>query len=671
VKALPHIGQIQGEELLLPKAVPVEDIDSKSNALKGCRKHRGIEIGLFLGVFLGSIWIHEPSRYYFFGDSWDVLYALLTNWKSILWLQNEHFIPLFKAFYLLEYKLFGHHHLGYMLVLFAMHAGIAVLVYRLGIHLSLRPWLASIAVMIFAFSSVHWEATGWSFEQQFILGTLLMLGAIDVFLGHPRRRNTLVAVALLSLAGWLAGGPIALCLPIVITAYCLLQVLYRRESTNQQLGKTLVALWLPAVAYLVCAKVVGVPAPGAPSLVPHLHLRDAPAFLDYTLFGTIYGVVLNGLTFLQAQNLSSAVVILIALAGLVGLCYRNMPSDRRSSFWFLVVFLFAPLLVTSLGRIQYGTLQALSSRYTYLPTVPFALLLVICWEGLRSQQARKGREVWWSGLGFLLLGYYFVFHFAIIRKQNPAADRGERAQQFLAIARRATYPESVQSGAAVLGPELLVPDYVCAPGPFLLWKAFQVLDGDTRKIAPVSGYLKNEDASFAANLVHRGDFEAPESLDSWITYGAAKFEISRTAAHGGTFGVKVTLAPAAAFSYDAIEACPARIPQTIFTFSIQAKSDRDAALVARIVSKDAQGEILGASQSVPNVGDSQWHPLVTSALTPPGTCVVGVDVVSTGPTEIESALDDAILVAHPGIVAPDGKVFFRGRDTILSTASGR
>jgi len=605
---------------------------------------------LFVGVFLGSIWVHQPWRYYFFGDSWDVLYQLLTERKSILWPQNEHFIPLFKVFYFLQYKLFGSHHLPYILVLFALHAAIAVMVYRLGLNLSLRPLMSFVAALLFAFSSVHWEVTGWSFEQQFVLGTLFMLLAIDVFVSSSLGRKTLISVGLLSLAALLAGGPIAVSLPIVLTVYCVLRS-YRGEDRVEKITETLLALWLPAITYFICATTAAAHVPGVPAPIPHLRLRDVPGYIHYTMFGTVYGVVLSGLTLLQDQTSISATLILAALAIIVGVCYKNFSSRQRFDFWFLVVFLFTPLLVIALGRLQYP----LSSRYSYIPTVPFALLLVLCWEALQSKQLGGGKQHWCSALGVMLLGYYFAFHFAVLRKQNPAADRGVRSQQFLTIARRATYPATLQAGAVVLGPELPVPNYVCFPGSFPLWKAFQVLDGDTRKIVAVTEYLKNKEASSASNLVPDGGFETSESAGQWKTYRAASFKISPEAAHTGRLGADVTLSPHAAFSKDVIKHCPDLLPQTIFSFAIWARTSRTNALAARIIFRDSQS-ILESADSLPPEGDGRWHQLVISGLSPVGTCMVGVEVVNKGPAEMESALDDAILIAHPGTVAADGKL---------------
>ena len=581
------------------------------------------ELVLFVGVFLGCVWIHQPWRYYFFGDSWEVLYGLLTDWRNIFWPQNEHYIPLFKALYLLEYKLFGSHHLGYMLVLLAMHSGIAVLVYRVALRLSLRPWLSVLAATLFAFSSVHWEVTGWSFEQQFALGLLLMMGAIYVFLSPQPGRGFPITVAFLSLAALLSGGLVALSLPLILTSYCLLRACYRPASDRAGLGVRLVAVWLPVVIYFL-VQVGHISVPGA-SPVPRLSLRDVPGYIDYTLFGGVYGVILPGLTLFQAQNLSSIGLILILLAALLLFCYRQFSPDQRLSFWFLIVFLFAPSLITGLGRLRLGMAAATSSRYAYLPGVPFALLVALCWQATHQRKPEIAKTLW-NSAGLVLVAYYFIFHFAALRRHNPAADRGQLAQQFMTVARTATYPSELRDGEHVLGPELRVPDYVCAPGPFPLWKAFQVLDGDTGTIVPVRDYLKDENASSAFNLVRTGDFETPDQMAQWASLSPGKSVLSKEAAHTGILGVQLTLGPSSTFSEKVIDTCPSVIPQTIFTLSVQTRSSQADAVVARIISKDSHGNILATAPSQPHSGNNQWEPLVVSGLSAPGSCMLGIDI---------------------------------------------
>ena len=144
------------------------------------------EVILFFGVFAGTTWVQKPSRFSFFGDSWDVLYSFLLDPRTIWQPHNEHFIPLFKIFYFLQYRLFGANHLGYMLVLYLVHSLCAVFVYRIGRAMRLSYWSSIAAALIFSFNSVFWEVIGWSFEQSFALGVVFSLATLDTFLrGAP------------------------------------------------------------------------------------------------------------------------------------------------------------------------------------------------------------------------------------------------------------------------------------------------------------------------------------------------------------------------------------------------------------------------------------------------------------------------------------------------------
>jgi len=139
------------------------------------------EVILFFGVFAGTTWVQQPSRFSFFGDSWDVLYFYLIDPRSIFQPHNEHFIPLFNILYFAQYKLFGAHHLDYMLVLYLLHSLAAVFVYRIGRQIQLPYWSSITAALLFSFSSVPWEVLGWSFEQQFGLGVVFLLASLDTF----------------------------------------------------------------------------------------------------------------------------------------------------------------------------------------------------------------------------------------------------------------------------------------------------------------------------------------------------------------------------------------------------------------------------------------------------------------------------------------------------------
>lgn len=636
-------------------------------------KERLVVASVFVVSLVGSIAAHRPSRYYFFGDSWGVLHELLMDWKNILHPHNESFMPLFKAFYLFEYRLFGANHFLYSIAGFALYAANATLVYLFGRRLSLRPWPAVAAGVIFTFSWVHFDVPAWSFEQCFSLSTLFLLMAVVFFYENPTRTKTLVWVGVLSLAAYWS-APIALALPLILFVCFFLWLANHPEPVGRaQVFKTLLAIGLPFTVYLASLRATMTFASVLAINKAHLSLYNLPTVIDLTLFSVTQGLLLRNLTFPITPPLASGPVIILLVFLFLGFCYRLLISEvQRRAFWFLACFPLLSLFVVCWGRMQWGPVHLLSHRYQYLPMTAFALLIGLCGQALRSRLRERRTQLWFTTATLVLLAYYLVFHIHMIRRVNPIAYWGVRAKEFLRLARQATYPNSVPPGGAVLGPELVVPDYVHAPGPFPLWKVFQVLEGNTRTVVPVAGYLRGQDATLVGNLVRNGGFEEPLAGSAWASTGGTTRKRTETAAHAGRFGAEVKLpGTGSALSQDAIQNCPSVFSGRIFTFSVQAKTKSAEVLQASILFKDRGGNVLGEFQSSRHPGGDTWSPLVVSGLSPENTCIVSVSVENAGTTEISALLDDAIVLAHPAALDREGKLVVERREEIGPLYSGQ
>lgn len=621
---------------------------------------------LFIGILLTLLWLYKPSHFYFFGDSWDILYQLLINWKAIFLPHNEYFIPLFNSFYFSEYKVFGGHHLPYVVVSFVLHSLNAMLVFLLGVRLSLGTLPSLIAAVIFAFSSVYWEVMGWSVAQVWQLGTLFMLLAILIFIRNRREAKTFFWVGVLSFATYVSAGFIAIVFPIIASVYYFLETTSENDPSKKTVFSTLLTqlmIWLPTLAYFSLLKLLGF-AQHLGGNHAFLSVYNIPELVNFTLFGTVYGLVLPSLTFVNAPSFQSAPVLLVTGILFVTISYSKFSStQQRRIFWFLILFLVAPMFVISLGRAQFGAGFGLSSRYQYVNSVPFALLVVYCWQALSNSFTSRRAQYGVKLLAFLLLAYYLSFHAKMIRHKNPGADRGQRARQFLNRARQASFPTPAPSGAIILGPELALPDSAYAPGYFPLWKAFQVLEGNTVHVVPVKDYLGSTGFFSSTNLVLNDGFYTGNGR--WRPFGNTTVLQPAAVHNGSSLAAEVIIGPGATFAQNAIQSCPYPLPPTIFTFSIRAKTNQEGVLSARIIFQDQSEGILGESQSLPHPGDGFWHPLVISGFSPEGTCTVGVDVVNNGRLVLASGLSKPVLVAHPGTVDHAGKIVFQSLKQIL------
>jgi hypothetical protein len=622
------------------------------------------EFILFSGVLAGTIWLQKPSRFFFFGDSWDVLYFFLVDPRTIWQPHNEHFIPFFKILYFLQYRLFGANHLGYMLVLYLLHSLCAVFVYRIGRAMRLPYWSSIAAALIFSFSSVSWEVMGWSFEQSFALGVVFLLASLDTFLRGAPGKGSLACVSLLSLVGYWAGGPIGLVLPVALTAYWLIRFLSEPDAIKGSLLRVVTALWLPNALYYVTLRIAVKYAshlPLHPIAYPQIHVdfRDLPLMLDFSLFGTVWGLVLPTLTFISSQTLKSAPVILILLAIGAVISYSRLSRGERLSFWLLIWIIVGAYMVISLGRLSFGVVGAVSSRYQYLSAGPFALLLVLCWVGLQREVTVNPTPLWWHLLGFSFLLYFLAFHAKTIRGENIDAYRGQKAQEFLAAVTKPSFPAQTQKGESVLGAAFPVPPYV-TPAQRPLWMILQVIEGNTHSVVPVEKYLTNEHELMKFNLIRNGGFEEPLGIRDWQSYAGTQFSRDASAKRHGEYGVSISLPGlGSAFSSDVVHDCSPNVAGRVFTFAVQAKTQVPSALIARAIFKAADGKILAAYSSEAHPGDAQWHQLVTGGLSPPGTCTVGVDLNDDAQVGLTAMIDDSLLLLHPGIVSADGVPSFQ------------
>ena len=600
-------------------------------------------------IWLALVWIYQPARYYFFNDTWDILYGLLVNWKSILRPHNEYFLPLFKGFLLVEYKVFGAFHLPYMLVALALHAANAVLVYVLAKSLSLRWRVSLVAAVLFAFSAVPWEITATSLGPCVTLATFFMLLAIYLFRERPNRGATLASVAALSLAAFWVGGPPPIWLPVVLS------LIYFQASPQQIDGKsraaTLFVIWTPLIIYFLSLRAVTTFSAILSTHHTRLSLASIPGMLEYTWVGAIFGLLSPSLTGRQGYSVSTNLVNAALFVLFLALSYwRLSAGTARKDFWFLVAFTLLPYPVISLGRLQLGLSLAAGSRYQYVPLAGFALLTALCFSSLHGSLRTARTRNSLAAAGLVLLTYHVVTHARVIRDGTPAADWGLSAQSFLRSAKQATYPVTSQLGAKVVGPEMPVPESLHPSPTMPLWRVLQVLEGTTETVVPAGDYLRGRDASLPGNLVRNGGFENPLDQD-WTAGPDETFERSAAASHTGSFGAAILLSPdGSAVRREIMNTCPQSLPGRIWTFSIQVRTGGPGVIFSRIVFKNQSNSVLARTTSPAHSLEKQWDLAVVSAWSPEEACAVEVEVANGTSTAMAAFLDDAIAILHPASV---------------------
>ncbi len=124
------------------------------------------------------------------GFIWDDFTWIVTNPWVHHWSGLEHiwgvidtgaqYYPLVFTAFLLQYKLWGLHPLGYHLVSIALQAVNAILLWRILLRLGLKS--AWIIAAIFAIHPVQVETVGWVMEQKNLLSALFYFAAVSAWL---------------------------------------------------------------------------------------------------------------------------------------------------------------------------------------------------------------------------------------------------------------------------------------------------------------------------------------------------------------------------------------------------------------------------------------------------------------------------------------------------------
>lgn len=332
------------------------------------------------------------------------LFRETVSWpRSILKDDIHVFRPLGNLFMGLQWVLFGYLFPLYQAMGVALHAAVAVLLYRLSVQrLGVAPWLAVPGCLAFAFYPMSSEAVLWHTLNQMALWAILVLCGLSRYLAAPPvERAPLLAFALLVLAAlvidqgtvligvalhagltwswrrWVAGSPPsarhAAAQNLLMASLALLLVIALNIADLYRTGWRLADLMRPAAAgsdpllpmpFLVLRFWL------APFLLPSLY-----SFLAGGRMGIVWSLATKPL---MLANLVEGLLFLAAAAGVVWGLFQRWRKDGRAALrgrpqpWMapLIVALgFAALFVLGRGvsrGIEWALNNGLHASYPFM-----------------------------------------------------------------------------------------------------------------------------------------------------------------------------------------------------------------------------------------------------------------------------------------------------------------
>src|SRR6202140_3066959 len=355
----------------------------------------------------------------FVWDDWPQIVnsPIIRTWSNLprafgsdLWYHvarhQVYYRPLFVAWSMLNYTLFGLRPWGWHLGAVLLHVGAVVAVFSLVRRLGLEYWTAALAALVFALHPVHIEPVTWISAASDTLVTIFAALAFAAFLNgrdaernpqrNPERKQRtawwIASLALLACA--LLTKEMAVMFSALVAIYAWLHPAQKNASLGQRvLGAVMEAVPYAVVtlAYALLRKHALLHATG--QFDPSHGMVDVAGALPLVLFfylrQLLVPVGITGLyytPYVTRAILSQVVAPVILLgAALVGLWYWNRREGNSTvafaGLWVLVG------LAPALYLRNFGNGDFVRDRYMYLPSIGFAILAAM---GLRRLPSIKG-----------------------------------------------------------------------------------------------------------------------------------------------------------------------------------------------------------------------------------------------------------------------------------------
>src|ERR1700678_1678048 len=351
----------------------------------------------------------------FVWDDWPQIVnnPIIRSWSNLprafgsdLWYHvarhQAYYRPLFVAWSMLNYTLFGLRPWGWHLGAVLLHVGAVMAVFWLSRRLGLEYWTAALIALIFALHPIHIEPVAWVSAASDTMVTMFAALAFAAFLSARAFDNQVdhSSDQKKRMAWWIASMALLACalltkeMAVVFSALVGIYA-WLRPPNRTSPGKRLIGAIAEAApyalvtfAYILLRKHALLHATGQfdPSHGMSDVARTLPLVLAIYLRQLLVPIGMTALYYTPyvANHLLSAICVQVALpvvvlsAALVGLWYWNRREGNSmvafAGLWLLVG------LAPALYLRNFGNGDFVRDRYIYLPSIGFAILMAL---GLR------------------------------------------------------------------------------------------------------------------------------------------------------------------------------------------------------------------------------------------------------------------------------------------------
>jgi tetratricopeptide (TPR) repeat protein len=357
-------------------------------------------------VYSGSL------SFEFVWDDWPQIVnnPIIRSWSNLprafgsdLWYHmarhQVYYRPLFVAWSMLNFTLFGLRPWGWHLGAVLLHVGAVFAVFWLALRLRLEYWTAALAALIFALHPIHIEPVTWISAASDTMVTIFVaiafvafLNGRDVELPPNRKKRTVWWIASLALlACALLTKEMAVVFSALVAIYAWLHPATNERSQGRKMLDAAIEAApyaLVTLAYTVARKHALLHATG--QFDPNHGMIDVARTLPLVLWIYLRQLLLPiGITglyytpYVTRTTLLKVVMpaILLPIVAL-GLWYWNR-REGNSTVKFAGLWLLVGL-APALYLRNFGNGDFVRDRYMYLPSIGFAILLAMVLRRLPS-----------------------------------------------------------------------------------------------------------------------------------------------------------------------------------------------------------------------------------------------------------------------------------------------
>jgi tetratricopeptide (TPR) repeat protein len=378
-------------------------------------------------VYSGSL------SFEFVWDDWPQIVnsPLIRSWSNLsraftsdLWYHvarhQVYYRPMFVAWSMLNYTLFGLRPWGWHLGAILLHVGAVASVFWLARRLGLEYWTAALAALIFAVHPVHIEPVTWVSAASDTMVTMFAALAFAAFLdGRDRQRNPHSTkraawwfASLLLLACALLTKEMAVVFSALVAIYVWLHPAEAKTSlVKRTLGTVIETLPYAALTlgYVLLRKHALLHSTGQfdPNHGMFDVARTLPLVLSIYLRQLLVPVGITGLYYTPYVKTAFFTQLLVPLAliaaVLAGLYFWNRREGNSTvafaGLWLLIA------LAPALYLRNFGNGDFVRDRYMYLPSIGFAILAAMALRRLPSLKGWTARTVQLAAVALLCSGY--------------------------------------------------------------------------------------------------------------------------------------------------------------------------------------------------------------------------------------------------------------------------